>query len=524
LAQTNASGAAGGGDEPLLIAGDRGEVGGMSTHLASPSLRRRRSAGAGALGLAALAALLLGACGGGSGDAGARSATTPAPAAGTSAAGTSAAGTSATTATTAKAAAPTGVRFARVTLRVPAGAGAAPFDSPRQLTVPAGWSAELWARVDAARFEVWTPEHALLVSAPNAGRIVRVAPRRDGAAPISGTTILTGLTLPQGMAFDRVGGREVLYVAESDRVDRYDWSNGRPGARTTVVGNLPDTDPVGDDVHRAKSLAVAPDHTLYVTLASSTNAGLADSQMHPERGTIARVDPSSGRLSIYARGVRNGEGLAFDPDGKLWTAVNNRDNIMYPFHRSYGGVQDAFGHTIEAYVNDEPAEELAKLSAGRNLGWPLCNPDPDIHPGQAGSALNYDRPAFTPDAHNNPGGTRLDCSKLTRIDRGIPAHSAPLGLHFAEGSALPKPWRGGAVLALHGSWNRHPPRAPAVAWFPWNAAKHTVGDQVALVSGFQLPSGDRWGRPVDALPGPDGALYVTDDQAGAVYRIGPHAR
>ncbi|MCW2952848.1 MAG: gluconolaconase [Conexibacter sp.] len=491
----------------------------MSTHHASPSSRRRRPAGAAAIGLAAVASLLLSACGGGSssGEAGAGAAATSAH--GPS---TTAAATSATTATTAAAAAPKGVHFARVALRVPAGAGAAPFDSTRRLTVPAGWSAAVWARVDAARFEVWTPEHALLVSASAAGRIVRLTPRSDGAAPGAGTTILAGLTQPQGMAFDRVGGRELLYVAESNRVDRYDWSNGRPGNRTTVVDNLPDTDPVGDDVHRAKSLVVAPDHALYVTLASSTNAGLADSQMHPERGTIARIDPSSGRLSIYARGARNGEGLAFDPDGRLWTAVNNRDNIMYPFHRSYGGVQDAFGQTIPAYVNDHPAEELAKLSDGRNLGWPLCNPDPDVHPGEAGSALSYDRPAFTPDAHNNPGATKLDCSKLPRIERGIPAHSAPLGLHFAQGSALPKPWRDGAVLALHGSWNRHPPRAPALAWFPWNAAKHTVGDQVALVSGFQLPSGDRWGRPVDALPGPDGALYVTDDLAGAVYRIGPN--
>lgn len=483
--------------------------------------RHPRSLGLAAVG-ALLAALGLAACGG-SGDAGAlNSSATPttalasAPSTSTTTPSTTSAAPAASTA-----AAPAGVRFATVTLRVPQGTGAAPFDTPRTLTIPKGWSAEVWARVNNARFEAWTPEHQLLVSQPALGTITLLKPRSGGAVPGTGATLLKGLTQPQGMAFDRVGSTEVLYVAESDQVDRYVWANGRPTRRTTVVGNLPDTDPVGDDVHRAKSLVVAPDHSLYVTLASSTNAGVADSQMHPQRGTIAHVVPGSGKLSIYATGIRNGEGLSFDPDGSLWTAVNNRDNILYPFHRAYGSVANAFGKTIPAYVNDHPTEELAKLSQGRNLGWPFCNPDPDVDPGKPGSALDYDHPAFTPDAHNNPGGRVLDCAKLPRIDRGVPAHSAPLGLHFLEGTTAPKAFQGGAVLALHGSWNRHPPRAPAVAWFPWSTSKHTLGTQVALVSGFQLPSGDRWGRPVDAVPGPDGALYVTDDQAGAVYRIGP---
>jgi glucose/arabinose dehydrogenase len=350
---------------------------------------------------------------------------------------------------------------------------------------------------------------------------VRLRKRGNGATA-NVEPLMSGLTDPQGMAFDRVNGRTVFYLAESDRLDRFTWENGRPGARTTVVGNLPDTDPVGDDVHRAKSLVVAPDHTLYITIASSTNAGTADSRMHPQRGTIAQVDPRDGKLTIYASGVRNGEGLSFDPDGKLWTAVNNRDNILFPFHRGYGdGQRDDFFKTIPAYVNDHPDEELAKLSKGRNLGWPFCNPDSDVHPGVPGSPLNYDHPPFTPDAHNNPGERVLDCARLPRIDRGIPAHSAPLGLHFTQGTSLPGALRNGAVLALHGSWNRHPPRAPVVAWFPWVARRHTLGGQVNLVSGFQLPDGSRWGRPVDALPGPGGALYVSDDTAGAVYRIGP---
>ena len=86
---------------------------------------------------------------------------------------------------------------------------------------------------------------------------------------------------------------------------------------------------------------------------------------------------------------------------------------------------------------------------------------------------------------------------------------------------MASPWSDGAVVAVHGSWDRTPPRAPAVLWFPWEAQQQTLGNQVDLVTGFQEPDGTRWGRPVDAVPGPDGDLYVTDDTAGAVYRIGP---
>ncbi|MFZ0383071.1 MAG: hypothetical protein WAL38_34940, partial [Solirubrobacteraceae bacterium] len=125
------------------------------------------------------------------------------------------------------------------------------------------------------------------------------------------------------------------------------------------------------------------------------------------------------------------------------------------------------------------------------------------------------------DAQTNPTGARLNCASLAPIERGLPAHSAPLGFHFLEGSRLPAPWTGGAVVAVHGSWDRQPPRAPAVLWLPWDASTHTLGAPIALISGFQLASGDRWGRPVDAVPGPDGALYVSDDTAGAIYRIVP---
>jgi glucose/arabinose dehydrogenase len=94
-------------------------------------------------------------------------------------------------------------------------------------------------------------------------------------------------------------------------------------------------------------------------------------------------------------------------------------------------------------------------------------------------------------------------------------------MSFLEDSAIPAPWSGGAVVAVHGSWNRQPPRSPAVLWMAWDAAKRTLEPAVTLVTGFQNANGSRWGRPVDAVPGPDGALYVSDDTAGAIYRLMP---
>jgi len=103
------------------------------------------------------------------------------------------------------------------------------------MTVPAGWTARVWARVPGARMEAWTPGGDLLVGAPGDGKIVEL--RLDAAGTAIVTTLLTGLTGPQGMAFARLGGKWVLYVAESDETDRYPWgSGGISGARTEAGG------------------------------------------------------------------------------------------------------------------------------------------------------------------------------------------------------------------------------------------------------------------------------------------------
>ena len=406
--------------------------------------------------------------------------------------------------------APPVARAVRVPLAVPAGEGGGALSSTHTLTVPAGWTARVWARVPDARMEAWTPQGDLLVSEPDDGKIMKLRPGTSGTA--AAQTLLTGLTYPQGMAFARLDGKWVLYVAESDQIDRYPWgAGGISGTRTVIAARLPDLDPHGDDVHRAKDVTVAADGTVYFNVGSSSNASPDDRAMSPQRAVIMAVRPDGRDLRVVERGVRNGEGLAVAPDGTVWTAVNERDNIPYPSHGT------AFGRVIQEYVNNHPPDEVVPVTAGRDLGWPYCDPDQD-HSHPVGSLADV---PLVPDAGTNPGGRTLNCAALAPVEVGLPAHSAPLGLTFLEGSKIPAPWPDGALIAAHGSWDRQPSQAPALLWLAWNAAKGTLAPAVALASGFQNASGSFWGRPVDAVPGPDGALYVSDDTAGAIYRLAP---
>src|SRR5580704_18092228 len=323
---------------------------------------------------------------------------------------------------------------AATTLVVPAGEGGGALSVPHTLTLPKGWTATVWARVPDARMEAWTPQGDLLVSQPDNGTVVELSPDQQG--PATSRTVLSGLTTPQGLAFARLGGRWVLYVGESDPIDRYAWAgHGVSGSRTVVAGGLPDQDPSGDDVHRDKDVAVTADGTVYFNVGSASNATPGDRTMNPPRAVIEAVSPTGKNLRIMEQGVRNGEGLAVAPDGTVWTAINNRDNITYPAHSSFDGNSNPFGQVIQSYVNEHPADEVVPVTAGRDVGWPYCNPDQDnSHP--AGSLVDV---PFVPDAVTNPGGGHLNCGALKPVEVGLPAHSAPLGLSFLANSKVAAP-------------------------------------------------------------------------------------
>lgn len=369
----------------------------------------------------------------------------------------------------------------------------APFDEPREALIPEGWSLAVWARVPEVRLARWTPDGALLVSVPESGRIVKLQPGGDEPRQ---STLLENLDQPHGMAF----AGSTLYVAESDQIDAYDYVDGAAVNRRTVAAGLPDAkspDLRGAYAHALKSVVVGPDGAVYFSIGSTGNISAEDRTATPPRATVMRVPAGGGPAEPFATGVRNGTGLAVAPDGSVWTAVNGRDNVLDP----------ATGQLDPAYVADHPREQLARLTPGRELGWPYCNID----------GRSADVP-FIRDVQTNADGSKLDCAALAPVEQSFGAHSAPLGLNFVDG-ALPAPYARGALVGIHGSWNAQPPRAPEVSFYPWTG--NGLGDQQTLVGGFQAQDGTRWGRPVDAVAGPDGAVYITDDDAGAVYRLAP---
>ncbi|HYN97965.1 MAG TPA: gluconolaconase [Pilimelia sp.] len=406
--------------------------------------------------------------------------------------------------------------LAATSVRPLAGTGAAPFDETRRLQAPPGWTVTVWARVPGARLLAWTPDGRLLVSRPKSGDVLELVPGQRDAAPTQ-RTLLSGLNQPHGLAF----AGNTLYVAESDQVDGFEYRAGVVSGRRVVADGLPDAKSPelrGAYAHALKSVAIGKDGALYVSVGSTGNVSAEDRDANPERASILRVAAGGGQPTVFARGVRNGTGLAVDPDGGVWTAVNHRDNIEYPHDGDYDGDGKADqGRVMPAYVNDHPLEQLARLEQGRDLGWPYCNSDPDLKPGEKDSPLSYTRRPFVRDIQTNPDGTKLDCATLRPVEQGMGAHSAPLGLSFATSPGLAGSYGPGALVGVHGSWNRNPPRAPEVSFFAWRDG--TLGPQQTLLTGFQAPDGSRWGRPVMAVQGPDRALYVSDDLAGAVYRV-----
>jgi glucose/arabinose dehydrogenase len=401
----------------------------------------------------------------------------------------------------------------RVRVRVPAGMAAEPYDQPRHLAMPAGWSASVYARMVEPRFMASTPAGDLLVSQPSEGEVLLV--RRGGDGTGRATEYLRGLNRPHDIVFADVGGRTWVYVAEADRVVRYpyDKASARPGPGEVVVDGLPETSTPelrGHYAHVLRNIAVR-DGRLYVSIASTCNACVSDTTSDPLRGAIYTYD-AAGRNAdrrLFARGLRNAEGLAFAPGtGDLWVVVNNRDNLLVPDDRDIDGDRRSDrGRKVTAYVDDHPPEPFTRVREGGFYGWPFCNPNLD----RGLRTMPYDR-----DYELNRDGQAADCGTATPIDVGIQAHSAPLGLTFTSGTAAPDL---GAVIALHGSWNRSRPTGYKVIHFPWRGGP---GEQRDLVTGWlDEATGEAWGRPVDVAVDADGSLLVSDDASDALIRLSP---
>ena len=406
-----------------------------------------------------------------------------------------------------------------VTVQVPSSMRSSPFDVARSLSVPAGYGVSVYARVGGARFMAAAPNGDLLVSNPGAGTVYRVRPSTTGGDPTV-TSWATGLNQPHDIVFHTIGGTMYVYVSETDKIGRFTWDpNSATGQNHQVLiaglPNVSDTALHGAYAHQLKNIALGPDDKLYVSIASSCNACTADVTSNPVRGAIYvyNSDGTNGRL--YARGIRNAEGLAFVPGTNvLWASVNNRDNTAYPYHQDFDGDgTDDYGKVMPAYVDNHPPDEFIHVTDGANFGWPFCNPNPDG---------GLDNMPFDRDVEYNADGSQLNCANATTINKGIQAHSAALGLTFLQGTNAPAGLQNGATIALHGSWNRTTPTGYKVAWFPWNAGSNTPGAQQDLVSGWLVGS-SAWGRPVDMVVDSSGHMFISDDQSGTIYQLTPPA-
>ncbi|MDB5762575.1 MAG: sugar dehydrogenase [Herminiimonas sp.] len=402
-----------------------------------------------------------------------------------------------------------------VRVAVPDGMNTSPFDVPRMLAVPQGFAIAVFARVDNARFMAVAPNGDLMVSNPEAGKVILL--RANGKAAPRQFDFASGLQRPHDIVFHTSGKATYIYIAESNRIIRAPYTPGQTGigAVQTVVANLPDASSKelkGHYGHQLKNIALNG-NKLYVSIASTCNACESDTVSDPIRSAIYEYDADGKNRRLYAQGLRNAEGIRFKPGtNELWAVVNSRDNIAYPYHKDWNGDgSDDFGKVMQSYVDGHPPDLLVKVKDGGRYGWPFCNSNPD-----AGlDNMPYDR-----DAQLNPDGSMLDCDKIDRVAKGIPAHSAALGMSFLQNSGFPEMYRNALVTALHGCWNCSSLNGHKIALYPFKA-DGGVGDEVDLVTGWvtDAKAKKRWGRPVDAVPDGKGGLYISDDDSGTIYLL-----
>lgn len=392
----------------------------------------------------------------------------------------------------------------------------APLDRARVLSVPPGLKVRVLARVAGARFMQVLPDGDVLVSQPGSGRITLVRP--SGADTSTTFTFASGLGSPHDMVLVDLSGVWWLYVAESHRVTRAVYNPGDTtiGAMQTVVDGLPDSSTPelrGTYAHALKNIAVSAAGTLYVSIASSCNACESDVNATPVRGAIYRYDADGANGRLYARGIRNAEGLDFLPGtDQLWAVVNHRDQIAYPFDDDFDGdgVGD-LGRVMPAYVQINPPEPFIQVRDGANHGWPYCNPVPN------GSMTDLELVA---DHELNREQSRLACATVPRVDFGIAAHSAPLGLSFLQGAPLPAALTTGAAVALHGCWNCTAPVGYKVVGIRFDGQGRPVGSEDLLAGFVGQTTASAWGRPVDVAAHPQRAsMLVSDDLGGVIYEV-----
>jgi glucose/arabinose dehydrogenase len=309
---------------------------------------------------------------------------------------------------------------------------------------------------------------------PSANRITLLRDADgDGVAEIK-SRFLQGRNSPFGIAL--VGS--ALYVADSDKLMRFPYQTGQmqitdPG---TKVVDLP-----GGAInhHWTKNVIASADgQTLYVTVGSNSNVGENGMAAEEGRAAIWQVNPATGAHRVFASGLRNPNGLAWAPDGSLWAAVNERDEIG----------------------SDLVPDYITSVKDGAFYGWPYS-----YYGQHVDERVKPPRPEMV--------------AKAIAPDYALGAHTASLGLTFSRVNALTPAYRSGAFVGQHGSWNRNPKSGYQVIYVPFNGATPAGPPQVVLTGFLTRDTKKAMGRPVGVAIDPGGNLLVADDVGNVVWRV-----
>ena len=309
---------------------------------------------------------------------------------------------------------------------------------------------------------------------PSANRITLLRDADGDGVAETRTAFLTGLTSPFGMAL--VG--DTLYVANTDAVVRFPYTAGATqiAERGTKVADLPGGQ---RNHHWTKSLIASPDGSkLYVGVGSNSN--VAENGMAEEEGRAAvwEIDAATGTHRVFAFGLRNPVGLAWEPTtGALWTAVNERDELG----------------------SDLVPDYMTSVKDGGFYGWPFSYYGQNVDP--------------------RPKPPRPDLvAKAIVPDYALGPHTASLGLAWSTSGSLPEQFRSGMFVGQHGSWNRKPFSGYKVIFVPFQGGR-PAGDPVDVLTGFVDDGGKAKGRPVGVAIDGRGGLLVADDVGDAVWRV-----
>lgn len=348
--------------------------------------------------------------------------------------------------------------------------------------VPAGFKvAEYATGLNNPRAIVTAPNGDLFIaeSGPNRVRIVRDADG-DGKATIK-ETFAEGLRQPFGIAFHPPGANPThVYVANTDSVVRFAYKNGdlkATGAEQMIVDNISGGGKLRGGGHWTRDIVFSRDgKKMYVSVGSKSN--VSDDEAEARRARIFEFNPDGSGERVYATGIRNPVGLAVHPQtGELWTSVNERD-----------GLGD---HLVPDYVTS--------VRDGGFYGWPWYYIGSNQDPRHEGKRPDLKGQVLVPDVL-------------------LQSHSASLDMTFYTGQQFPREFQNDGFAAEHGSWNRSRRTGYKVVRIPLKNGKAT-GEYEDFMTGFVTAEGNVWGRPVGVTPAKDGALLVSDDASGTIWRV-----